>query len=130
MENEPQREERRALEAFHDGGTGGRAAVEKAWPYLAHDDRAMRYAARIAIENQKRELWQEKVFAESRPRAVIYAVLALARHGDAALKERMMEKLTALDFSALGQEDKLALLRTYAVIFRVWANRCRRRRQP
>lgn len=115
--NLSQREERRALEAFHDGGRGGQAAVEKAWPYLSHDDRSIRYAARIAIENQKLELWQEKVFAETGPRAVIYAALALSRHGDAILRERIIYKLTTLAISPLGKEDQLALLRTYAVVF-------------
>lgn len=115
--NQALREERRALETFHDGGRGGRAAVEKAWPYLSHDDRSIRYAARIAIENQKLDLWQEKVFAETGPRAVIYAALALSRHGDGVPGERIINKLTTLAISPLGKEDQLALLRTYAVVF-------------
>lgn len=115
--NQALREERRALETFHDDGRGGRAAVEKAWPYLSHDDRSIRYAARIAIENQKLDFWQEKVFAETGPRAVIYAALALSRHGDAVPGERIINKLTTLAISPLGKEDQLALLRTYAVVF-------------
>jgi putative heme-binding domain-containing protein len=110
------RDERHALEVFHDGGKAGMAAVQKAWPYLAHEDRALRYAARIAMENQKLDLWRDKVFAETKPRVVIHAVLALSRHGDAALRERMIEKLATLDFSSLPKDDKLALLRSYAVI--------------
>ena len=38
------------LEAFH--GKQDPKAVEIAWPYLGHEDRYIRYAARVAIEHQ------------------------------------------------------------------------------
>ena len=73
---------RHSLERYHGSSTGGNEAVEKAWPHLVHADRNIRYAARLAIENQDIALWQEKVFSESNPRGIIYASLALCRHGD------------------------------------------------
>jgi putative heme-binding domain-containing protein len=108
---------RRSLEVYHDGGAGGAEAVAKAWPYLTHADRYIRYAARLAIENQPLELWQDKVFAEADPRAAIHAILALCRHGDATISGRVLEKLNGLAFDALGHEDRLALLRTYSLAF-------------
>ena len=107
---------RHSLEKFHARGESA-DAVEKAWPHLAHADRSIRYAARIAIENQGVALWQEKVFAEKNPRAAIYAAIALARHGDKSLSGRLIDKLGELSFSALAQEDQLALLRAYALCF-------------
>ena len=107
---------RHSLEKFHAPGESAQA-VETAWPHLAHADRHIRYAARIAVENQDVALWREKVFAEKNPRAAIYAAIALSRHGDKSLAGRLLDKLGELSFSTLAQEDQLALLRTYALCF-------------
>ena len=108
---------RHSLEKFHVRGEGGVAAVEKAWPQLAHADRSIRYAARIAVENQDVALWREKVFAEKNPRATIYAAIALSRHGDKSLSGRLLDKLGEVPFGSLEKEDQLALLRAYALCF-------------
>lgn len=113
--NQPLRDLRRSLEAFHGSPRGGALAVETAWPYLSHDDRNIRYAARLAIENQDLALWQERVFAESKPRAVIYATLALCRHGAKSLSSRVLAKLREVPFRTLEREDRLALLRAYSL---------------
>jgi putative heme-binding domain-containing protein len=107
---------RHSLEKFHVRGESAEA-VEKAWPHLAHADRAIRYAARIAIENQDVALWPEKVFAEKNPRATIYAAIALSRHGDKSLSGRLLDKLGEVPFDSLAKEDRLALLRAYALCF-------------
>jgi putative heme-binding domain-containing protein len=91
--------------------------VEKAWPYLAYADRGIRYAARIAIENQDIALWREKVFAEKNPRGVIYAAIALSRHGDKSLSGRLLDKLGEVSFHEIERDDQLALLRAYALCF-------------
>ena len=78
-----------SLEVFHGSDRGGVAAIEAAWPQLGHDDRDIRYAARLAIENQQLSLWQGRVFAEADPRRVIYATMALARHGEPTLAEHL-----------------------------------------
>ena len=56
------------------GGTSSRrstasrpAAVEAAWPYLGSPDRFLRYAARVAVEFQPVESWQDQALAEKRP---------------------------------------------------------------
>ena len=108
---------RHSLEKFHVRGESGVAAVEKAWPQLAHADRNIRYAARIAVENQDVVLWREKVFAEKNPRATVYAAIALARHGDKSLSGRLLDKLGEVPFGSLEKEDQLALLRAYALCF-------------
>jgi putative heme-binding domain-containing protein len=123
--NQKLRDLRHSLEVFHGdaarraagNAAGGATAVDTAWPYLAHSDRNIRYAARLAIENQELVLWQDRVFAETNPRATIYAAIALSRHGDPALASRVLRKLTQLDFEDMGREDKLALLRAYSLCF-------------
>src|SRR5262249_31513588 len=56
---------RHRLEAFH--GKPNPEAVEAAWPYLNHDDRFIRFAARVAIEHQDPKTWQDRALAEKDP---------------------------------------------------------------
>jgi putative heme-binding domain-containing protein len=115
--NQKLRDLRHSLEAFHGSRTGGAAAIAKAWPHLSHADRDIRYAARLAIENQDIKLWRDKVFSESNPRAVIYAAIALCRHGEKSLSSRVLEKLNGVSFESLENDDQLALLRAYSLCF-------------
>jgi putative heme-binding domain-containing protein len=116
LANRELRAVRHSLEKFHTPG-GGLAAVEAAWPHLKHEDRNIRYAARIAVENQETSIWRDKVFAEKNPRTIIYASIALTRHGDRALGGRIIEKLGDVPFAEIAREDQLALLRAYALCF-------------
>lgn len=109
--NQGLRDLRHSLEAFHGSDRGGAAAIEAAWPHLAHADREIRYAARLAIENQDLALWQEKVFAEQNPRAAVHAAIALSRHGAKDLSRRLLARLRSVPFETLDSDDKLALLR-------------------
>src|SRR5204863_2096338 len=72
-----QRDLRRKFEAYH--GRQGDGAVEAAWPYLGDQDRAIRYAARVALEWQDPARWRGKALGESDPRRAIAALVALAR---------------------------------------------------
>jgi len=113
--NQQVRDLRHSLERHHDGNRGGPAAIEQAWPHLSHADRDIRYAARLAIENQDLVLWQEKVFAEPDPRTAIQATIALCRHADKALSHRILAKLDSVDFGGITKDDRLALLRAYSL---------------
>ncbi len=113
--NQGLRDLRHRLEALHGSDAGGAAAIATAWPYLAHDDRDLRYAARIAIEWQDCALWREKALAESDPRTAIHALIALARHGEPAWSGRVLAKLCALPFETLSRDDRLALLRAVSL---------------
>ena len=108
---------RHSLEEFHGLGKGGEEAIGKAWPHLAHPDRNIRYAARLAIENQDVALWSERTFTENNPRAAIHAAIALSRRGNNFLAGRLLNKLRELPFGALQKDDQLALLRSYALCF-------------
>lgn len=113
--NQSQRDLRRSLERWHGEDSGGADAVAAAWPHLGHADRNIRYAARLAIESQDIGLWRDRLFAERDPRRVIYAAIAVARHGEQALAPRVLEKLGSVAFGELEKSDQLAMLRAYSL---------------
>ncbi|MCM8527414.1 MAG: c-type cytochrome [Lentisphaeraceae bacterium] len=102
------------LEAYHAPGKAG--AVEKAWPYLSHKDRHIRYAARTAIEHQPAKGWASKALAESNPQAAVEALVALARAGDKSHKDAIVKKVLSLDWSSLTRAQKLAQLRILELV--------------
>ena len=102
---------RKQLEEYHkEGATGG---VEAAWPELNHADRLVRYAARIAVEQQPVDQWQDKVMNESDPVTLTQGVIALARHGDASVKDQMLGKLTQVNYGQLDDQQQVDLLRAF-----------------
>lgn len=104
---------RRQLEQYHHGPNP--AAVEAALPQLKHPDRFVRYAARIALEHQPVEQWQDKVLAQTEPLAVINGVLALARQGNPAVRDVLLNKLQLIDLSKLSEAEKIEAIRTAEV---------------
>jgi hypothetical protein len=68
---------RHKLESFH--GKADPSAVAFAWPYLDHEDRYIRFAARVAIEHQDVKEWKELALKETKPAAAINGLLALVR---------------------------------------------------
>ncbi|BDS08893.1 hypothetical protein NT6N_39330 [Oceaniferula spumae] len=86
------------------------------WSALGHDDRAVRYAARVALEHLPISQWQEKVTAEKNPRTLCQVAVAVAHQGEKSDAHRMLEQLAALDFPKLNTEGKLELLRAEALL--------------
>ena len=123
------RDQRQKLEAFH--GQMDPRAVETVWPYLGDPDRALRYAARIALEWQDVVQWRQRALTEKNPRAAIAALVALARvsgkdevhrsAGDPAtdpeLRSRMLSVLNSIPWEELPKNDRLDLLRAYSLVF-------------
>ena len=125
---------RRTLDALHAEGTGPEA-IDTAWAHLAHKDRFVRWAARVAIERQPAETWADRALAELQPQAAIEALIALARVGDRSLQPKIIAALGRLDFASLGArppsaasdqkrpgaaalpETQLALLRAWQLAF-------------
>ena len=106
---------RHKLEAFH--GMQDPRALEVAWPYLSDPDRFIRYAARVAIENQPVASWQDKALRETNPTASITAILALARSGDKTLQPQAISSLGRINWKDLSLVDQLGLLRAYGLVF-------------
>lgn len=73
-------------------------AVENVWPELSREDPWLRFAARIALENQPVSQWEKKVFAED-ARQALYPLLALVRqkktdkHSSPEFQARVAKKL-------------------------------------
>lgn len=102
---------RRELESLH--GREDRATIDKVWPQLGHADRAIRFAARVALEAQPVVEWTQRALAESNPDAALTALLALARQGSEVNQSRVIEKLNALDWETLSTNQRLHTLRVY-----------------
>jgi putative heme-binding domain-containing protein len=107
---------RRELESFH-GRAGGAGAVDAAWPHLASPDRFIRYAARVALESQPPALWQDRALGATDPVVATQAALALCRVGDQSLQPQVLAALDRVELGSLPREQRLELLRTYAVCF-------------
>ncbi len=117
--NQYLRDLRHSLETFHEPGHGAdnSTVLDRAWPHLAHEDRNIRYAARLAIENVPVELWKNKVYEESNARAAIYGSIALCRHADQSESRTLLQRLNRISFKKLELDDQLALLRAYSLCF-------------
>src|SRR5688572_8697923 len=106
---------RRTLEKFHSGPQPG--AVDFGWPNLKHEDRFVRYAARIAVEHQPLSEWQQRALKETDPSALTQAIIALARHGKQDLKNSLLQALIKINYAKLSAEQQIDLLRAFEVIF-------------
>jgi putative heme-binding domain-containing protein len=93
------------------------SAIDFIWGNLKSPDRWIRYAARIALENQDVSLWQDRVFQEEQTDALITATLALARVGEHSLEKRLFGNLAKLSGDSLTEAQGLESLRTVEVIF-------------
>ena len=123
------RDLRRKLESYHGHADDG--AVAAAWPYLSDQDRAIRYAARIALEWQDPSEWRQKALDESDPRKAIAALVSLARVSgrdefhrktegstpEPGLEGKVLAALDAIDWSSLSRPDRVDLLRAYSLAF-------------
>ena len=104
---------RRGLEQLHR--PVGANAVDKAWNFLTDPDRSLRYAARIAIEHQPIETWQDRIAKAADPQAVLEICLAAVRSRVPGSKAVVLEQLTTLPWETLSLEQRLHLLRVYGL---------------
>ena len=112
-----ERSVRRQLEALHEAGKSSEENVEFIWRHLGHDDRLIRYAARVALEFQEPALWQKRVFSETYPELLITAAVAMARQGDPAMQSAVVDRLLKIQFSGLSGFQKLEWLRALSLVF-------------
>jgi putative heme-binding domain-containing protein len=105
--------ERRSLEQLHQ--SIGPQAVDKAYPFLAHEDRHLRYAARIAIEHQPVETWRNRIAEANDPQTTLEISLAAVRSRVPEFKSEVLAKLSALKWDQLSVAQRLHLLRVYGL---------------
>ncbi|WP_020601651.1 c-type cytochrome [Spirosoma spitsbergense] len=108
---------RKSLEKYHEGPNAG--AIAAAWPNLNHPDRFVRYAARIAVEHQPLDQWQDKALTETNPQRATQAIVALARQGKASadLKSKAIGTLLKINYAQLPESQQFDLLRAFELIF-------------
>jgi putative heme-binding domain-containing protein len=116
------RELRHKIESYQRPVNDAAAAVEFLWPYLGHEDRFIRYAARVALEFQPVDLWQQRILSAENtsgnsPATVISAAVALARQGNESVEPELLAALARLKWDDLSTEQKLDLLRAYQLVF-------------
>ena len=106
---------RREMETFH--GKANPAALPKVWPQLSHADRAIRSAARIALEWQPLSEWKQRALDESNPRTALQSLLALARStdGDTTVQHALLMALQRFDFRNLSPDEQCWYLRILMV---------------
>jgi putative heme-binding domain-containing protein len=112
-----QRQLRREIEQHHTAAENPSEAVEFVWPHLSHEDRYIRYAARVALEHQDLAAWQDRVLAAQDPQTLIEGAVALARQGEAGVQEPLLDALARIDLPQLDERQQLDLLRAYQLVF-------------
>ena len=106
---------RKSMAVYHGKAVEG--AVDEIWQNLGHEDRFIRYAARVALEHQPVIEWQEKALEEEDIQTSLSALLALSRQGDAALKDNILGSLSTLTVSEMTDSQKLEALRVMGLTF-------------
>lgn len=120
------RQQRRAFEKLHIGTPDSSKAKELVL-FLGTADRAVRYAARVALERLPVSTWQDEVFAaattvaaETNPlkkallaNTVIHGCIGLARQGERDLLPKILDALGKLDLANMPEEYQLGALRAY-----------------
>jgi putative heme-binding domain-containing protein len=109
------RQLRRKLESMHGVSSVDASDIDFALKHLGHSDRFVRYAARIAIENQPAETWRTKVLTLKDPTAAIAGLLALARQGEKNDLASIIDSLLNLGYDNMDTSRKLMWLRTMQV---------------
>jgi len=110
----PERKIRKELEQYHR--KSDIEAIQKIWPYLKHDDRRIRYTARIALEHQPVNSWIKLAWKENNIHAITQSMIALARVGHSALQSNMLKKLMTINIDRISEEKKINLLRAYELV--------------
>jgi putative heme-binding domain-containing protein len=116
----PLHELRKSIEAFH--GKVNPKAVAAVWPYLGHEDRFIRSAARTALEHQAVADWKEKALTEVNKMAQLEALLALTKvegmKKDPATRDAILAALLEHDYVKLNPEERLSYARLMQIVLK------------
>ncbi|MEQ8837381.1 MAG: c-type cytochrome, partial [Lacipirellulaceae bacterium] len=85
--------------------------------YLGLEVRFIRFAARIALASQPVIHGRERALSELSPRTTINAIIALARQGKSADASAAIETLNRIEVEDFDEQQQLAILRAYSLIF-------------
>ncbi len=105
---------RRKLESFHGKSDGDLKFI---MANLGHSDRFIRYAARVALENQPFAHWRDLAFGASESKAVMNAMMAVAHQGSAKDISPMLEKMASLKLDSFDESEQLFAMRVLQIAF-------------
>lgn len=104
------RQVRRELETLHVQQDASRLPL--IWEHLGSGDPWIRFAARLALENQPVETWRDRITKTAPSRAKTTALMALARQGEPADQTIVLRGLLDGGLSGNDPEELLWELRT------------------
>ncbi|TMM56181.1 c-type cytochrome [Maribacter algarum] len=108
---------RRSLEKYHSGKSKSSELIQLAWANLNHEDRYIRYAARIALEKDYSTYWVHRFFAEKDPIKIIESSIVMSKRIEKKEQQGVIKKLNSINLSKLQFEQQVALLRAYQLNF-------------
>ena len=117
-DNEPAkaaRAARRELEAMHV--PGAKLDITAAMRNIGSPDRALRTAARLALEHFDSKLWRDPIQQSLPAQSAITMAVALARKGTPADQADVNNSLLRIEWSKLDNTQRLELLRAYQLSF-------------
>ncbi|MEX2138314.1 MAG: c-type cytochrome [Pirellulales bacterium] len=100
------RQRRRELEALLEQTALAPGGVDRIWNSLGEADPSIRYAARIALERQPAQLWEQRALREPDRLTALTALSALARRDDAALHARILKQLNEIDLTSATRTER------------------------
>ena len=104
--------ERHKLEAGHK--PNAKIDLESTIKALSSADRSIRYAARVAIENQPSSSWSKDISSQpTQTKLELAMVLARVAPKEQALA---VQTLKSLDFASLSWQQKMHLIRDYGLV--------------
>lgn len=106
------RQLRHRMESYHgEHQSADSGAVDDIFYHLGHQDRFIRYAARVALETRNVDLWRNRVLKSKDPRVATVGAIALARQGSSDDLDAVLDLLGRVPIDELDQQMMLAWLR-------------------
>ena len=107
---------RHQLETYHTKKDP--KAIDLLWENLSHEDRWIRFAARVALENQDPVLWLDRATKETNPLAAINSLAAatrLCQTNKTISQQKVFTAITKLPLLELETSLQVDLLRLYHI---------------
>lgn len=104
-----QRELRKKLELLHTSPS--EAKLSFILKNMDHEDRAIRFSARVALEHIEYRYWKDEMKNANSAEMAIALSLAVARHGDDTARSEAISVLLKLDWKGLDESKKLDFIR-------------------
>jgi putative heme-binding domain-containing protein len=106
---------RRSLESLHVGKSS-ESDIQSAIEKLGDNDRAIRFAARIAIEHSGVDVARQAMASASSDLAKIHATVALARVGQPSDRELALQTLGQMEWDSLTADAQIDALRAFGLV--------------